>query len=347
MFGIRFVKALPTTYLMQVRDGKIVRQGTGLSFFYYAPTSSLLAIPIASSEAPFIFEQVTADFQTVTVQGQVAYKVNDPEKTASMLNFALRSNGKSYDSDDPEKLPQRVLAVAEVLVQQELQALTLKEALRASDRMSAAISERLQQHRDIVSLGLQILGVFVLAIKPTPETARALEAEAREAILKLSDEAIFERRNSAVERERAIRENELDTEVAVEHKKRLIRETQMEAEASVRRKKHELRHADMEADISVEDRRKSFVILNAENTRTLAEAEAHRLAAVMQALQTADPRVVQALAAAGMQPGQLIAQAFGGIAEKAERIGQLNVSPELLNALVNPAKMEENHGRGR
>lgn len=347
MFGFRFVKALPTTYLMQVRDGKIVRQGTGLSFFYYAPTSSLLAIPIASSEAPFIFEQVTADFQTVTVQGQVAYKVNDPEKTASMLNFALRSNGKSYDSDDPEKLPQRVLAVAEVLVQQELQALTLKEALRASDRMSAAISERLQQHRDIVSLGLQILGVFVLAIKPTPETARALEAEAREAILKLSDEAIFERRNSAVERERAIRENELDTEVAVEHKKRLIRETQMEAEASVRRKKHELRHADMEADISVEDRRKSFVILNAENTRTLAEAEAHRLAAVMQALQTADPRVVQALAAAGMQPGQLIAQAFGGIAEKAERIGQLNVSPELLNALVNPAKMEENHERGR
>ena len=43
---------------------------------------------------------------------------------------------------------------------------------------------------------------------------------------------------------------------------------------------------------------------------------------------------MQALAAAGMQPNQLIAQAFGGIAEKAERIGQLNVSPDLLQALL-------------
>ena len=34
------------------------------------------------------------------------------------------------------------------------------------------------------------------------------------------------------------------------------------------------------------------------------------------------------------QPGQLIAQAFGGIAERAERIGQLNMSPELLNSLL-------------
>jgi hypothetical protein len=54
----------------------------------------------------------------------------------------------------------------------------------------------------------------------------------------------------------------------------------------------------------------------------------------MQALERADPRIVQALAAVGMQPAQLIAQAFGGIAEKAERIGQLNVSPELLQALM-------------
>jgi hypothetical protein len=104
----------------------------------------------------------------------------------------------------------------------------------------------------------------------------------------------------------------------------------MEAEASVRRKKHELRKADMEADISLEDRRQSFVKINAENTRTLAEAEAHRVAAVVKSLQTADPRIIQAIAATGMGPSQLIAQAFGGLAERAEKIGQLNVSSELL-----------------
>ncbi len=334
MFGIRFVKALPTTYLMQVRGGHVVRQGAGLSMFYYGPTSSLVAVPVASREAPFIFQQVTADFQSLTVQGQVAYRVSDPAKASAMLNFALRSDGKTYESDDPEKLPQRILAVVEVLIQQDVQAMTLKEALRASDKISSSLARRLQSHPEIQALGLEVLGVFVLAIKPTPETARALEAEAREAILKASDEAIFARRNAAVEQERTIRENELDTEVAVESKKRVIRETQMEAEASVRRKKAELRQADMEADITTEGRRKAFVALNAENTRTMAEAEAHRLAAVMKALEAADPRVVQALAAAGMQPGQLIAQAFGGIAEKAERIGQLNVSPELLQALL-------------
>ena len=65
---------------------------------------------------------------------------------------------------------------------------------------------------------------------------------------------------------------------------------------------------------------------------------------VMEALEKADPRVVQSLAAVSMQPGQLIAQAFGGIAERAERIGQLNVSPELLRALLPASGMEAGRG---
>ena len=65
------------------------------------------------------------------------------------------------------------------------------------------------------------------------------------------------------------------------------------------------------------------------------------MGAVMEALKSADPRVVQALAAAGMEPRQLIAQAFGGIAERAEKIGQLNVSPELLSGLLAGAAQEK------
>src|SRR5262249_23600342 len=183
------------------------------------------------------------------------------------------------------------------------------------------------------------------AVRPTPETARALEAEAREAILKGADDAIFLRRNAAVENERAIRESELDTEVAVEQKKRQIKETQMDAEASLPSNKADLRRADMESDIGLEERRRSFVDLNAQNTRTLAEAEAHKVAAVMTALEKADAKIVQALAAAGMAPGQLIAQAFGGIAERAERIGQLNVSPELLESLLAAAAPGEAEAR--
>ena len=34
MFGIRFIKVQPGTYLLQYQNGKIVREGTGVSFFY-------------------------------------------------------------------------------------------------------------------------------------------------------------------------------------------------------------------------------------------------------------------------------------------------------------------------
>lgn len=337
MLGIRFVKIQPTTYLLQYRGGKVVREGAGLSFFYYAPTSSLVAVPVASKDQGFIFEQVTADFQTVTVQGQVTYRVAAPQKLASMLNYSLRPDARGYESDDPEKLSQRVVNVVEVLSKQVVKDQPLKAVLKASDSIAANVTRGLEQHPEIVSLGLEVLGVAIRAIKPTPDTARALEAEAREQILRAADEAIFMRRNAAVENERAIRENELDTEIAVEQKKRGIRETQMEAEASVQRKQQELRQAEMAANVELEEKRKDFVARNAANTRTLAEAEAHRLTAMMKALESADPRVVQALAAAGMQPQQLIAQAFAGIAEKAEKIGQLSITPELLQSLLHPA----------
>jgi len=335
MLGIRFIKSQPTTYLIEYRSGKIARSGVGLSFFYFAPVTTLVAIPAASRDESFIFQQVTADFQTVSIQGQLAYRISDPAKIASMLNFALRPDGTAYASDDPEKLRLRVLSAVEVLAQKTIKSISLKQALLASDQLAAQISAELKQHPEINALGLEILSVSVLAIKPTPETARALEAEAREAILRASDEAIFVRRNAAIENERVIRESELDTEVAVEQKKRTIRETQMEAEASIRRKKQELRDQEMDADIALEEKRKAFVARNAENTKMLAEAEAHRVSAVMAALEKADPRVVQALASTGMQPAQLIAQAFVGISERAGEIGQLNVSPDLLQTLLN------------
>ncbi|WP_375789441.1 SPFH domain-containing protein [Bradyrhizobium sp. Pha-3] len=345
MFGLRFIKAQPTTYLMKYRRGTVTQQGAGLSGFYYGPVTSLVAVPIGSRDAAFIFQQIARDFQALTIQGHVTYRISEPQKAAAMLNFTLKADGKTYESDDPEQLPQRILATVEVLAQQAVKELTLKEALQAADRIAGLIESGLRARVDIAALGLEILGVSIRGVKPTPDTAKALEAEAREAILKSADEAIFARRNFAVEQERAIRESELDTEIAVEQKKRSIRETQMDAEASVAAKQAELREAGMVADITLESKRKDFVGLNAENTRTLADAEAYRVGALMKIFEGVDTRVIQALAAAGMQPGQLIAQAFSGIAEKAERIGQLNVSPDLLNTLLDRPVVEAPRAR--
>ena len=71
MFGFRFIKAQPTQHVIQYRNGEPRREGAGLSFWYFEPTSSIVLVPTASVNEPFIFEEVTADFQEVTVQGQV------------------------------------------------------------------------------------------------------------------------------------------------------------------------------------------------------------------------------------------------------------------------------------
>src|SRR5688572_19321249 len=336
MIGIRFIKVQPTTYLMEYRRGKIVREGTGLSFFYYAPTTSLVAVPIGSADTPFIFEETTADFQSVSIQGQVTWRVEEPKRVAALLNYTLESNGRSYVSEDPEKLQERVIHVINVLARAELQKLSLRGAIRASDELVKAVKAGLQGSEEITSLGLEVLGLSILAIKPTPETARALEAEAREMLFREADEAVYARRNSAVEQERAIKENELNTEIAVENKKRQIRETQMEAERAVQEKKHQVQREALEAGIGMEDRRKSLVELASENAKAEADARAYGVASTMKALASADPKILQALASTGMKPEQLIAFAFQELAGKADKIGQLNISPDLLRELLTP-----------
>jgi len=325
MFGIKFIKAQPTTYLLQYRGGKVVREGLGLAFFYYAPTTSLVTVPVGSADVPFIFEETTADFQTVTLQGQATYRVGDPKRLASLLNFTLIPNGRGYASEDPKKLPERIIQAINVLARAELQKLPLRDAIRASDVIVETVKSRLAAAEVITSLGLEILGLSVLAIKPTPETARALEADAREQLFRKSDEAIYARRNAAVEQERAIKENELNTEIAVENKKRQIRETQMEAERSVQEKKHL---------VEKEGERKKLVALAAENARAEADARAYGVETTMKALANTDPRVLQALASTSMKPEQLIAFAFQELAGQAEKIGQLNISPDLLRELL-------------
>ncbi len=334
MFGIRFIKVPPTTYVLQYRRGQIVREGVGLSFFYYSPLISLVAVPIGSTDVPFIFEDVTSDYQTVTLQGQITYRVTDPKKLAGLLNYTLAADAQTYTSDDPRKLPQRIINLVHVLARGELETLPLREALRASESIAATVRTNLEIANDLTSLGLEVLGLSLLAIKPTPETARALEAETRERLLKEADEAVYARRNSAVQQERAIKENELNTEIAVENKKRQIRETQMDAERAVQEKQHALEREQLEAKIGLEDQRKSLVALAAANTKAEADARAYGIKAMMQALSSVDVRLLQALASTSMKPEQLIAVAFQELAGKADKIGQLNISPDLLRELL-------------
>ncbi len=318
---VRYLKAAPTQYVMQFKDGKVKREGAGLSFLYWEPTSTLVLVPLSSADVPFAFQEVTADFQTITVQGQLTWRVADAKKLASLLDYSVTRQG-AWKSDDPRKLEERLVHTAQILTGGVVGKLSLTRALGSSEALAAALLSGLRASEAVQLLGVELLAVAVLSMKPTPEMARALEAEAREALQKKSDEAIYERRNSSVEQERRVKESELQTEVMVEQKRRHIRETKMAA------------------DIAMEKEREQLVEQTAANDKKAAAAQAWSLAQQLEPLRTMDWKVLTALSAGGGDPGTMIAVAFRELAANAERIGELNISPDLLRALIpsSPAK---------
>lgn len=315
---LSFMKVPPTTYVLQYKHGEIKREGSGLSFIYYAPTSTIVAIPMASADVPFVFQESTGDFQSVTIQGQLTYRVAEPKRLASLLDFSV-DNRRAYYSDDPRKLPDRLIHTLQTLTRAITQRLTLKDALVSSDSVVAEALAKLRKSEAVSSLGVEILSLSILGIQPTPETGRALEAEAREALHRRADEAIYARRNAAVEQERLIKESELNTEIAVEGKKREIRETQMAAE------------------IAVEEQRAQLIDRRVENERKDADSRAYTLTETLKPVRDLDWKTLMMLGGKNTDSKTMIALAFQEMAENAQKIGELNVSPDLLRSLIGTA----------
>jgi regulator of protease activity HflC (stomatin/prohibitin superfamily) len=316
---VRFIKVPPTTYVLQYKHGKIKREGAGLSFFYYAPSSTIVTVPLASADVPFVFQETTVDFQSVTLQGQLTYRVVDPKRLAALLDFS--NNGRNYSTDrnapdDPHKLPERLINITHTLARSITQRFALRDLLVSSDAIVAELLGKLRASEGVGTLGVEVLGLSLLSIKPTPETARALEADAREALQRRADEAIYARRNAAVEQERLIKESELNTEIAVEEKKRQIRETQMAAE------------------IAVEEQRSQLIDRRVENEHKDADSRAYALTETLKPLRDLDWKTLMMLGGKGTDPKTMIAVAFQEMADNAQKIGELNVSPDLLKSLI-------------
>jgi len=334
MFGIRYIKVEPTMFVLQYVNGVIQREGVGLSFFYYEPITSIVKVPVVSTDAPFIFNEVTVDFQAITIQGQLTYRITDPKRVAGLLNFSLNSRTQQYGSDDPVKLSQRIINVAQVLTRAEIKGRDLKTVLGAADAITRQVLEGLKTSAALAALGVEILDLVILSLKSTPEMSKAMEAAAREETLRQADEAIYTRRNAAVEQERKIKENELNTEIAVEQKKRQIRETQMDAEMAVEEKKRQIQTAQMEGKIALEEQKRALVDLQVANARQEADSQAYAVEATLRPLLALDPAVLEILAFGSMDPRQLIAKAFRDMADNASKVGQLNITPDLLRSLI-------------
>jgi len=148
---LSFMKVPPTTYVLQYKHGKIKREGAGLSFIYYAPTSTIVAIPMASADVPFVFQEATADFQSVTIQGQLTYRVADPKRLASLLDFSVDKR-RAYYSEDPRKLAERLVHSLQTLTRAITQRLALRDALVSSDSMVVEVLAKLRESEAVAAL---------------------------------------------------------------------------------------------------------------------------------------------------------------------------------------------------
>ncbi len=336
MFGISYIKFDSMTYVIHFKNGGIKSEGRGLSFFYFAPNSSIAAIPMGSNDLPFIFNETTSDYQNISIQGQVTYKIGNPKQLAELLDFTVDSNG-TYKKNDSEKLSQRIINEAQTATSSFIHGLGLKESIRSAKTIEIKISEGLQASQAISILGIEILTVNILAIKATPEMARALETETREKLSQEADQAVYERRNFAVEQERKIKETELNTEIAVEEKKKQIDEKKMESEIQKAENDQKLRQMKVQADIAVENQRKLLIEQKTANERKEADTQGYVVETTLKPYKEMDWKIITALNN-NPDPKFNIALAFRQLAENADKIGNLNISPDLLDSILNDKK---------
>lgn len=334
MFGVKFAKFQPNEYVMMYSKGKIKREGTSLAFYYFVPTTTMVMMPVGSKDIPFMLEELTADFQTVTVQGHLSYRIIDFKKVFTLLNYGIHPKTKQYLSEDPIKLSERVIHIASVLVKKRVEEMLLSKAIQSTDTLASYVLSDLNENKEINSYGIEILGLAILAVQPNKETSRALEAHARESILQKADEAIYERRNAAILQERKIKENELNTEKSMIDKKREITEAEMESLLIKQQAENHIEKEQLEFKITQEEARKAFVLLEAENSKASSDAKLYELNQVMDTMKTVDQNTIKALASLRMNSGELIALAFQDLANNATKIGELNVSPDLLKQLI-------------
>lgn len=314
MLGFRYFKCPPTSHVIKFRNGKIILQGVGQSFFYFAPTTTLVMIPVGSIDIPFVFEEVTQDFQDVTIQGQITYKVSDSEKLSKLLDFSIDARGR-YTSEDPSKLNDRLIQLAQVKTHGFAQNHDLRTMLLACDELGEQLQSSLAQSSVAAALGIELMTVSVLSIRAAPEMAKAMQADAREQLLLKADQAVYARRNTAIELERQIKENELITERNVEEKKREIREVQMKG------------------DIVIEQQRAELVDRQVANNRKLTDAQIHTLRESLDAMKSVDWKTIVA-ANGGGETSSLVAMAFQQLAENAGKIGRLDISSEVMSSLL-------------
>ncbi|MFC4500248.1 MULTISPECIES: SPFH domain-containing protein [Streptomyces] len=261
--GWRHLRGAPTAHVRHHRSGKLVHDGPGLSFWFRSLTAALSEVPVDDRELAMTFHARTGDFQDVAVQATVTYRISDPAVAAARMDFSIDPDTGIWRGAPLEQLGTLLTETAQqhaldVLARTPLSAALVDGVTSVRERIAAGLAAEPR----LPATGIEVVAVRVVALRPEPEVERALRTPARELIQQEADRATYERRAVAVERERAIAENELASKIELARREEQLVD---QRGTNARREAEESAAADK-------------VRAEAEATRTvrLAEAEAAR-----------------------------------------------------------------------
>ncbi len=315
LVALRHLRGTPTAWIQHLRRGSVAHSGTGLSFWFTPLSAVLSEVPVDDRQVPLVFHGRTADFQDVVVQASVTYRVNDPALAATRFDFSISSENGRWRSTPLESLTAMLNEAAQE------QALALVASMSLADTLInglSAVAERiakgLTDDPRLAQTGISVVDVHVAAIRPEPEVERALQTPTREGIQQEADRATFERRALAVERERAIGENELQTQIELAR-----RQEQLVAQqgANARRQAEEAAAAGRIQTESEAEREQRLGEARASSIRVRGEAEGAAETARVGAYRDVSEAV-------------LLGLAMRELAGNLPKIGSLVVTPDLL-----------------
>ncbi|MGY5014929.1 SPFH domain-containing protein [Streptomyces sp. 900105755] len=361
--GWRHLRGAPTAHVRHHRGEKLLHDGPGLSFWFRALTAAISEVPVDDRELAMTFHARTADFQDVAVQATVTYRVGDPAVAAARLDFSIDPDTGVWRGTPLEQLGTLLTETAQ---QHALDALARTPLAEALVDGVAVVRERvaagLAAEPRLPATGIEVVAVRVMALRPEPEVERALRTPAREQIQQEADRATYERRAVAVERERAIAENELASQIELARREEQLVE---QRGTNARREAEENAAADAvlaEAEaartvkLAEAAAARSVKLADAEAARTvrLAEAEASRSVKLGEAEAARAVTLARAEAAGAREVGEARAAAQAAwlrvhgeadvatlhaltgarLAENLPRIDSVTVSPDVLTGLL-------------
>ncbi|NEE03585.1 SPFH domain-containing protein [Phytoactinopolyspora halotolerans] len=270
--SLRHLRSTATSHVRLHRKGKLIREGAGQAFWFRPLAAALSEVPIDDREVPLLFHARSADFQDVTVQATVTYRVTDPGLAASRIDFSIDTESGLWTGTPLEQVAGLLTESSQQHALDLLARMPLRTALTEGvEAVRNRLAEGLRADHRLTETGLAVLDVRVVAVRPEPDVEKALQTPAREQMQQDADRATYERRALAVERERTISENELQSKIELAR-----REQDLVAQrgANARREAEETAAADRIEVEAQASRERQLADVRADATRIIGEAEA-------------------------------------------------------------------------